>query len=112
MKDNLIYNSFAELAGTFVLVSVILNMTNGVNKDKTFADVAIPIGLGLAAAIFLFGVISDGHFNPVVSLTQFFKDPTSTKFTLTTLAVYILAQAIGGMGALQWFKLVGPVPVA
>jgi len=105
MADNLINKSVAELAGAFVLITVILNMTNGVNTGKSFSDVAIPIGLALAGSIFLFGGLSGGHFNPAVSLTMYFKD--SVGFPLTVLITYILAQCIGGLAALQWFKMKG-----
>ena len=105
MSDNLINKSLVELVGTFVLITVILNMTNGVNTGKSFSDVAIPIGLALAGSILLFGGLSGGHFNPAVSLTMFFKD--STAFPLMTLVTYILAQCIGGVGALQWLKMKG-----
>ena len=102
MSDNLINKSLAELVGTFVLITVILNVTTRPDARGPL-DFAIPIGLALAASILLFGGLSGGHFNPAVSLTMFFKD--STAFPLVALITYILAQCIGGVGALQWFKM-------
>jgi glycerol uptake facilitator-like aquaporin len=105
MSDNLVNRSLGELAGTFVLITVILNVVNN-GTAKGFSEVAFPIGLALTVAILLFGGLSGGHFNPAVSLTMFFQNQTG--FPLVALAVYVLAQAIGGMGALQWFKMLNP----
>jgi glycerol uptake facilitator-like aquaporin len=48
----------------------------------------------------LFGDLSGGHFNPAVSMTMFLKDQAS--FGPLMLAIYIVAQMVGGVVALQW----------
>jgi aquaporin Z len=57
----------------------------------------IPIGLALAAAIFVGGKISGGHFNPGVSVMM----AVGGKLPLKDLAPYIIAQILGGLLALQ-----------
>ena len=57
----------------------------------------IPIGLALAAAIFVGGKISGGHFNPGVSVMM----TVGGKLPLKDLAPYIIAQILGGLLALQ-----------
>ena len=57
----------------------------------------IPIGLALAAAIFVGGKISGGHFNPGVSVMM----AVGGKLPLKDLAPYIIAQVLGGLLALQ-----------
>ena len=47
-----------EFVGTFVFISVIF-----------FISEPIPIAVGLLAAIYLFGGISGGHYNPAVTLS-------------------------------------------
>ena len=57
----------------------------------------IPIGLALAAAIFVGGKISGGHFNPGVSIMM----AVGGKLPLIDLAPYIIAQVLGGLLALE-----------
>ena len=60
----------------------------------------IPIGLALAAAIFVGGKISGGHFNPGVSVMM----AVGGKLPLKDLAPYIIAQILGGLLALEISK--------
>lgn len=57
----------AEVFGTFTLVFV------GATAVVGFGVGAAPFGFGLAllAALYAFGEISGGHFNPAVSLAMF-----------------------------------------
>ena len=78
-----------EFIGTFILLIVILN------KGE-----AIPIGIALAAAIYMGGGISGGHFNPVVSTIMFMKK----NIDFTNYSGYIVSQLLGGIGALYLHK--------
>jgi aquaporin Z len=79
----------AEFIGTFVFLGVILATGE-----------AIPIGLALAVVIFLIGRVSGGHVNPAVSAMLYAKgDITSSQF-----GSYVVAQVLGGLCALMWFK--------
>lgn len=79
----------AEFIGTFVFFGVILSTGE-----------AIPIGLALAAVIFLIGKVSGGHVNPAVSAMLYAKGDID----VTTLGSYVVAQVLGGLCALMWFK--------
>lgn len=91
----------AEIIGSFIFISLIFIITS---KDLSAHIVAIPIGLALAISIILFGDFTGGHFNPAVSFAFFIKDPKL--FTGLMLAVYSLAQIIGGYSALELFYFI------
>jgi glycerol uptake facilitator-like aquaporin len=79
----------AEFIGTFVFLGVILATGE-----------AIPIAIALAAVIFLIAKVSGGHVNPAVSAMLYAKGDLNT----TQLATYVVAQVLGGLGALAWYK--------
>lgn len=83
------WNFLTEFVGTFVFLSVIL--TTGQ---------AFPIGLALAVAIYFGGSISGGHFNPAVSTMMLVKGAINVE----TWIGYVIAQILGGLVALLWFK--------
>lgn len=83
------YALIAEFIGTFIFLSVIL--TTGE---------AFPIGLALATAIFFGGKISGGHFNPAVSTMML----VNRKLTVEKYVGYVVAQILGGLVALWFFK--------
>ena len=79
----------AELIGTFVFLGVILATGE-----------AIPIGVALVAVIFLMGKVSGGNFNPAVSAMLYAKGDLKAN----ELVSYVIAQVLGGLGALAWYK--------
>jgi aquaporin Z len=89
----------AELLGTFLF------MTFGYLSVAAFGAASVPVpgllvvpfafGFGLLAAIFAFGHISGGHFNPAVTVAMVLDKRTS----LVDGAGYIIAQVIGAIGA-------------
>ena len=91
----LLLKFLAEIVGTFIFLLLIFLITSKYSGAHT---VALPIGLALALAIFLFGDFTGGHFNPAVSFAFFIKDPKL--FTGLMLLAYIVAQMIGGVLAL------------
>jgi len=81
---------FVEFLGTFVFLSVILT------KGE-----AIPIGVALAAVIFMGGDISGGNFNPAVSLSMMLNNRLSSG----DFAGYVGAQLAGAACAVYFTNL-------
>lgn len=81
----------AELLGAFTLIGVILSVGQ-----------AMPIAVALAAAIYLFGKPSGGHFNPAVSFVMLLKG----KISLVEFVMYVVAQMAGGYLALKWVSAI------
>jgi aquaporin Z len=87
----------AELLGTFLFLTI------GYASVAAFGAAGVPgllvvpfaFPLGLLAAIFAFGHVSGGHFNPAVTVAMVIDKRTSTM----DAAGYIVAQAIGAIGA-------------
>lgn len=82
-------NLLTEFIGTFIFLTVILATGQ-----------AIPIGLALAVAIYFGGKISGGHFNPAVSTMMLVKGSISVE----TFIGYVIAQVLGGLVALMFWK--------
>lgn len=80
---------FAEFIGTFFFLSIILAVGQ-----------PIAIAVGLLAAIYAFGGISGGHFNPAVSAMMLAKGDID----IVTFSLYAVAQVLGGLLALVWFQ--------
>lgn len=79
-----------EFLGTFIFLSVILT------KGE-----AIPIGITLAAMIFMGGNISGGNFNPAVSFSMMINN----KMSGVDCAGYIGAQLAGAFCAVSFANL-------
>ncbi len=93
---------FAELVGTFIFLYIIL-------QSGKFGNIQpFVIVFGLLAAILMYGSVSGGHFNPAVSVMKFVqKDPNVA--TIGALLIYILAQVLGGICALNASKYMNKV---
>jgi aquaporin Z len=89
----------AELLGTFLFMmigySAIAGIPNASAPTPNLLVVPFAFGLGLLAAIFAFGRISGGHYNPAVTVAMILDKRT----TVADGAGYILAQVIGAIGA-------------
>jgi aquaporin Z len=85
----------AELLGTFILVMA--GTTAVVAAGRGTAPVllvaAFAFGLGLLAALYAFGEVSGGHFNPAVSLALFL----DRRLAGGDLAGYWISQFLGGI---------------
>lgn len=79
----------AEAMGTFILLSAILATGK-----------AIPIGLALAAAIFIGSFASGAHFNPAVTLIMALKGTIRPEASM----FYLLGQISGALAALYWYQ--------
>ena len=90
----------AELLGTFLFFAIGLTSVQAVRtlgQDAAPLMVVVPLGFGfgLLAAIFTFGHISGGHFNPAVSVAMV----VDRRMPAMVAAGYIVAQVIGAIGA-------------
>lgn len=95
----------AEFLGTALLVAVVVG--SGIAAQQLSPD---DIGLqllensmatvfGLAALILMFGPVSGAHFNPVVSLADWFLGRRVGKgLSLVQVGAYVVAQIVGGIG--------------
>jgi glycerol uptake facilitator-like aquaporin len=88
---------FAELLGTFILLSIILLSVN--NTDKSLAW--LKIGLTLGVCILLINKISGGHMNPAVSAIFWYSGDINTN----ELGLYMIAQFIGAYLAWVVYKI-------
>jgi glycerol uptake facilitator-like aquaporin len=86
----MIWEACAEAFGTAIFFSVIL--AYGVSP--------LAVAVGLLAAIYAFGRISGGNFNPGVSFLLYLKGDME----LSKFLVYVVAQLIGAALALLWWK--------
>ncbi|MFJ2756955.1 aquaporin [Nocardioides sp. NPDC087217] len=95
----------AEFLGTALLVAVVVG--SGIAAEQLSPD---DVGLqllensmatvfGLAALILMFGPVSGAHFNPVVSLADWFLGRRAGKgLSLAEVGAYVVAQVAGGIG--------------
>ena len=90
----------AELLGTFLFFAIGMSSVQAVGALGAGAApllVVVPLGfgLGLLAAIFAFGHVSGGHFNPAVTVAMAIDERLSPM----DAAGYIVSQIIGAIGA-------------
>jgi aquaporin Z len=89
----------AELLGTFLFMLIGYSSVAaiGISGVSTPAVLVVPFsfGLGLLAAIFAFGHISGGHFNPAVTIAVVL----DKRLPPVEAIGYIVAQVIGALGA-------------
>jgi len=82
----------AELLGSLLFVYVFLNLTT-VKKTAGNNYYGLTIGFTYAAAIYAFGTISGGAFNPAVALGMTMADLTSWE----TIWIFPVANFVGGV---------------
>lgn len=86
----------AEVLGTFVLVfGGSMSILAALRMDAPILAI-VPFGFGLAllAAIFAFGAVSGGHFNPAVTLAALL----DRRIGPVDAAAYVVAQVVGAIG--------------
>lgn len=85
----------AELFGTFVLVFVgsVSILAAGAAGVHPLVVAPFGFGLGLYAAIYMFGDVSGGHFNPAVTFGAFLDKRTD----FTDLVGYWIGQIVGAL---------------
>ena len=89
----------AELLGTFLFFAIGMSSVQAVGALGAAAPLLVVVpfgfGFGLLAAIFAFGHISGGHFNPAVTIAMAIDGRLSPMDALG----YIVSQIIGAIGA-------------
>jgi aquaporin Z len=89
----------AELLGTFLFLTIgyasVPNLGAAPTAIPGLLVVPFSFGFGLLAAIYAFGHVSGGHFNPAVTLAMLADGRTSP----VEAVGYIVAQIIGAIGA-------------
>ena len=87
----------AELIGTFLFMIIGYASVGAAANGEVSTLLVVPFsfGLGLLAAVFAFGHISGGHFNPAVTVAMVLDKRT----TPMDAVGYIVAQIIGAIGA-------------
>src|SRR5258706_3956150 len=93
----------AELLGTGLLVTVVVG--SGIMATRLSSDVAVQLlanstttAMGLAVLILVFGPVSGAHFNPVVSLVDWWLGRRSGHgIGARHLGGYVVAQVVGGV---------------
>ena len=89
----------AELLGTFLFLTIgyaaVANFNASTPATAGILVVPFAFGLGLLAAIFAFGHVSGGHYNPAVTIAMVLDKRT----TPVEAVGYIIAQVIGAIGA-------------
>jgi arsenate reductase len=94
----------AEFLGTGLLVAVVVGsgiaaQTLSTDKGLELFENAVVTAAGLAVLILVFGPISGAHFNPVVSLADWFLGRRSgTGLAASDVALYAAAQTVGAIG--------------
>lgn len=93
----------AELVGTAALVAVVVG--SGIQATELTNDVALQLlanstatVFGLGVLIALLGPISGAHFNPVVTLADWWTGRATGGLSIRDAAVYIPAQIAGAIG--------------
>ncbi len=91
----------AELLGTYVLVAFggfAIFAANGVGnvipgQGSPLLIIALGFGMALLIALYAFGEVSGGHFNPAVSLGALIDQ----RIDMSTFIMYIIAQVAGAV---------------
>ena len=89
----------AEFIGTVILAMMVLHMTGGVVGSLSAAGLVF-IGLVLTTLVFIFGGVSNAHFNPAVTVAM----GLARKMKGTVVMVYVLAQLAGAYVALNLYE--------
>lgn len=87
----------AEFLGTGLLTLVFLSTLRSQLAISFF--IAVTAGLALTLTIAIFGKISNGYYNPAVTVGLW----TARRLSTASAVVYIAAQLLGGWGAYKLF---------
>jgi glycerol uptake facilitator-like aquaporin len=94
----------AEFVGTALLVAVMVGAgasaeaLSKADAGLQLLETGIATGLGLAVLILMFGPVSGGHFNPAVSLVDWWLGRRAGGgLSSRDLAGYVVAQILGGV---------------
>ncbi|QPE03982.1 aquaporin family protein [Microbacterium schleiferi] len=114
----LVRRALAEFLGTGLLVTVVVG--SGIMATRLTPDVGIQLlansiatALGLAVLILMFGAVSGAHFNPAVSLVDWFLGRRRrVGLSAPALGIYTLAQIAGAVGGAVLANVMFAVPTS
>lgn len=114
----LLRRAFAEFLGTGLLVAIVVG--SGIMATRLSEDIGIQLlansiatALGLAVLILMLGPVSGAHFNPAVSLVDWFLGRRHrVGLAAPTLAVYVVVQIAGAIGGAVLANLMFDVPTS
>lgn len=114
----LLRRAFAEFLGTGLLVAIVVG--SGIMATRLSEDIGIQLlansiatALGLAVLILMLGPVSGAHFNPAVSLVDWFLGRRRrVGLGAPTLAVYVVVQIAGAIGGAVLANLMFDVPTS
>jgi glycerol uptake facilitator-like aquaporin len=103
--------ALAEFLGTGLLVALVVG--SGIAAQRLSADPGLQLlenslatALGLTVLILVFQTVSGSHFNPVVTLA----DAVLSRAPWRSVPLYVVAQAVGGVGGAVLANLMFGVP--
>jgi glycerol uptake facilitator-like aquaporin len=108
----------AELAGTALLVTAIVGsgiMASRLSPGEVGLQLlqnSIATAFALGALILMFGPVSGGHFNPVVSAVDWFLGRHTGGLRVSHLAAYVMAQVTGAILGAVLANLMFALPAA
>ncbi|MQA25415.1 MAG: aquaporin family protein [Micromonosporaceae bacterium] len=117
MTASLWRRAVAEFVGSALLVTVVVG--SGIAASRLspgdvglqLLENSIATAFGLAVLIQMFGPVSGGHFNPVVSLADWWLGRRSgAGLTPADLAAYLPSQIVGGVGGAVLANLMHNLP--
>lgn len=116
MKPILWRRLLAELVGTALLVTAVVG--SGIMATRLSDDIGLQLlensvatAFALGALILTFGPVSGAHFNPVVSVADWFLGRrTGTGLTARDLGGYVVAQTAGAIGGAVLADLMFKLP--
>ncbi|HTJ72238.1 MAG TPA: MIP/aquaporin family protein [Actinospica sp.] len=119
MNRDLARRALAEALGTGLLVTIVVG--SGIMAQRLSAgEIGLELlenstatALGLAVLILILGPVSGAHFNPLVTVADHVLGRrTQTRVDRRTVAVFIPAQILGGIGGTMLANLMFDLPAA
>ncbi len=114
----LLRRAFAEFLGTGLLVAIVVG--SGIMATRLSEDIGIQLlansiatALGLAVLILMLGPVSGAHFNPAVSLVDWFLGRRRrVGLSSSALGIYAVAQIAGAIGGAVLANAMFDVPTS
>ena len=83
------YNYLAEFTGALILVYVVLTTSN-----------PIAVGLAYTVLLLLFSSVSNGHFNPAITIVM----ASINEIPMSNVIPFFLSQTLGGLAGVEIYK--------
>ncbi len=90
----------SEFIGSSLLATAVITTVDAKSKNIFPGDAWLKIGLALAVIVFILAPISGAHVNPLLSTMFYLND----QLTLENYGIYVVAQLLGAIVGLIFFK--------